>query len=158
MSILKITTHPNANLRKTAKPVDTATILTKDFQKLLADMAETMLIKDGIGLAAPQVGIGQRIIVVNTKHGILAMVNPVLSKLSIGKEWDEEGCLSVPHTFGKVKRHKSVHCEFWNKEAQVQKIEAHGLFARVLQHEIDHLDGILFIDKAKDIIDNTYNL
>jgi peptide deformylase len=151
MSILKILTEPELGLRRRSKELDKQAWQDDNFQTLAADMAETMLVKDGVGLAAPQVGANLRLIVVNTKDGVLPMVNPVLTAKSLAKEWDEEGCLSVPNTFGQVKRHKKIRCQFLTIEGNAKRIEAKGLLARVIQHEIDHLDGILFIDKAKDI-------
>lgn len=158
MSMLKIVINPNPLLRKIAEEVDLKAVGTKDFNKFLDSMMETMLAKDGVGLAAPQVNESIRVIVVNTKNGPLPMINPEIIKKSINKEWDEEGCLSVPHTFGQVKRYRTVICQFVDREGQKKKIEAKGFFARIIQHEIDHLDGILFIDKAKNIISDTYTL
>ncbi|MEI6379237.1 MAG: peptide deformylase [Candidatus Falkowbacteria bacterium] len=158
MPILKIVLNPNPSLREIAAEVSQSEIKNGSLKQTIVDMVETMFAKDGVGLAAPQVSIAKRLIIVNTKQGALAMINPTLSKLSFGQEWDEEGCLSLPHTFGKVKRHKSIRCEFITEQGDKKKIEAKGLLARIIQHEIDHLDGILFIDKAKDITENTYNL
>jgi peptide deformylase len=91
------------------------------------------------------------LIVVNTKNGVLALFNPKITKKSWIKEIAEEGCLSVPFIFGDVRRNKKITCFFSNKEGKKDKINASGMLARVLQHEIDHLDGILFIDKAKNL-------
>ncbi len=151
MSILKILTNPNPVLRRVCQAADEQDVRAGDFQALADDMAETMLTKDGIGLAAPQVGHSVRLIVVNTKDGVLTLINPVITSKSLTKEWDEEGCLSVPNTFGRVKRHKKIRCQFLTVDGKNKRLEARGLLARVIQHEIDHLDGILFIDKAKDI-------
>lgn len=118
---------------------------------LWRDMAQTMKDNDGIGLAAPQIGKTIRLIVVSTNDGPLAMFNPELLKKSLLKEWGEEGCLSIPQTFGDVKRHKSVRCSFIDAEGNKRSIDAKGLLARVIQHEIDHINGVLFIDKAKNI-------
>jgi peptide deformylase len=156
MSILKIIIHPNEILRQTAQAVDLNQLSTNYWQKLIADMIETMIQRDGVGLAAPQIGQSIRLIVVNTKTGPMAMVNPEIYKKSLTKEWDEEGCLSLPHTFGQVKRHKSLRCRFIDEAGQERQIEAKGLLARVIQHEVDHLDGILFIDKAKSITTDNY--
>ena len=123
----------------------------QEYQTLLSDMALTMEKKDGVGLAAPQIGRNIRIIVVVSKNGPVFFINPKLNKKSFFKEWGEEGCLSVPLEFGDVKRHKSVTCEYFNQKGDKKTIVAQGLMARILQHEIDHLDGILFIDKAKNI-------
>lgn len=119
--------------------------------ELCADMARTMTEKDGVGFAAPQIGKNIRLIVVNTKNGPVCMINPELKKKSWRKEWGEEGCLSVPNKFGQVQRHKKVECIFMDTEGKKHEMSCEGLMARVMQHEIDHLNGILFIDKAKKI-------
>jgi peptide deformylase len=110
-----------------------------------------MFTDDGVGLAAPQVGQSIRLITVTTQDGAQAMFNPEITKRSLLKEWGEEGCLSVPNTFGDVKRYKKITCTFIDVQGQKRILPAKGLMARVIQHEIDHLDGILFIDKAKNI-------
>jgi peptide deformylase len=156
MSILKIVTHPNDLLRQVSKEIAKNTLQEAKFGVLINDMTETMLERDGVGLAAPQIGKSIRLIIVNTKTGPMAMINPVIYKKSLSKEWDEEGCLSVPHTFGQVKRHKMIRCRFINEAGQERQIEAKGLLARVIQHEVDHLDGILFIDKARDVTSDSY--
>jgi len=149
--LLDIVTNPNEILRKISADVTPGDLNTKEFKTLFEDMVLTMIQKDGVGLAAPQIGKNIRIIVVNTKNGPIGMANPVLTKKSWSQEWGEEGCLSVPKTFGKVRRHKKVSCTYFNEKGQKKKVVARGFFARILQHEIDHLDAILFIDKAKDI-------
>jgi peptide deformylase len=149
--ILDIITNPNPKLRIKSKEIDINSIKSKDFINFCVDMEKTMIEKDGVGLAAPQVNNNSRIIIVNSKDGIMCMINPEIKKKSLLKEWDEEGCLSVPNVFGKVKRHKSIKCTYLNKEGNRNNLNAKGLLARVVQHEIDHLDGILFIDKAKNI-------
>ena len=149
--LLDIVTNPNPGLRKKSQEVEVSTIKDPKTQRLCQDMARTMLEKDGVGLAGPQVGQNKRIIVVNTKEGPVCMFNPKLIKKSWRKEWGEEGCLSVPDTFGKVLRHKKALCVFVDKDCQTKSISCEGLMARIMQHEIDHLDGVLFIDKAKDI-------
>ncbi len=149
--ILKIVTHPDPILRKKSKEIDLERLKNKDFQKLCDDMILTMKEKDGVGLAAPQIGKNIRIIVVSTKEGPVCAINPTITKKSLLKEWDEEGCLSVPDTFGKVRRHKNVICCFVDREGNKRSIDAKGFMARIFQHEIDHLNGTLFIDKAKNI-------
>lgn len=153
MKLLPITKNPDPLLRKKSVKINPKEITTEKFQELLLDMTKTMKEKDGIGLAAPQIGKNIRLIVINTKDGVICMVNPKITKKSLRKEWDEEGCLSVPGTFGQVKRCKKITCKYLDKKGKEQTIEGEGLLARVLQHEIDHLDGILFIDKAKDLHD-----
>ena len=149
--ILKITINPNPILRKVSEEISPEEIGSKKINELCLNMAETMVKKDGVGLAAPQVGKNIRAVVVNTKDGPVFMVNPKIKNKSLTKEWGEEGCLSVPGVFGQVKRHKSQICVFYDIKGKKNQMKAKGLLARVIQHEIDHLDGILFIDKAKDI-------
>lgn len=149
--ILPIFTNPDPILREKATEIKPEEIQTDEMQSLCFNMSETMAERDGVGLAAPQVGKSVRMIVVNTKNGSLCMINPKITKQSWGKEWDTEGCISLPGIYGDVKRHKKVTCEYLDKKGKKQKIEANGLMARVIQHETDHLDGILFIDKAKRI-------
>ncbi|MEA3464165.1 MAG: peptide deformylase [Patescibacteria group bacterium] len=145
--LLPIIINPNPILRK--KSVEIKQIQAKQFQQLCLDMGRTMEEKDGVGLAAPQIGKNIRLIVINTKDGHVCMINPKITKKSWAKEWGEEGCLSIPNVFGQVKRHKKINCEYLDKNGKEIKIIAQGLMARVIQHEIDHLDGILFIDKTK---------
>ena len=83
------------------------------------------------------------------------MINPKILKKSLFKEWDEEGCLSVPGFFGQVKRHKKITLEYLDANGKLQRLDAEGFFARIIQHEIDHLNGILFTDKAKDLREET---
>ena len=148
--LLPLVINPNGILRKIAEPVKLEAIL--ELKELAEDMAETMIKEDGVGLAAPQIGKSIRLITINTKdQGPVAMFNPEISKLSLLKEWGEEGCLSLPKIFGDVKRHKKLRCTFIDTEAKTRTIEASGFMARIIQHEVDHLNGILFTDKAKNI-------
>jgi len=147
--MLKIVTHPNEILRQKAKKIDLNEIKSKKMQDLIEQMAQTMLEKDGIGLAAPQIGKSIRIIIVNTKQGPLVMINPKITHSSWRKAIDEEGCLSVPNIYGDVKRPYSIKVKFFTDKAEPLKIKAKGLFARVIQHEIDHLNGVLFIDRTE---------
>jgi len=149
--MLNITTNPNPILRKKSAKIADQEIKSPAFQKLCVDMIKTMKKNDGVGLAAPQIGLNIRLICIQTKGGPVCMVNPVITKRSWAKEWEDEGCLSVPEFFGEVKRHKAVTCSFTDIKGKPQKTQAKGLMARVIQHETDHLDGILFIDKAKNI-------
>lgn len=122
-----------------------------EFKQLLKDMTLTMLEKDGVGLAAPQIGKTIKLAIIKTKDGPIAFINPEIIKKSWAKEWGEEGCLSVPNVFGLVRRHKKISCRYQDKQGKKKVIETKGIMARILQHEIDHLEGILFIDKAKEI-------
>lgn len=116
--ILPVITMPDPQLRKRSRPLDTAGLKTADFTVLCRDMAATMLKKDGIGLAAPQIGKNIRLVVINSKSGPFFFVNPKLKKKSLLKEWGEEGCLSVPGVFGRVKRHKTVVCEYLDEKME----------------------------------------
>jgi len=144
--IRRLVINPDSRLRRTAQIVDLAIINDKKFQELMADMAKTMLAKDGVGLAAPQVGRNWRLIVINTDEGIWPMINPTLSDISRATIVEEEGCLSVPNVFGPVRRAKEVTCHYYNEFGREKQLLAKGALARIIQHEIDHLDGVLFID------------
>ncbi len=149
--ILNIIINPNPILRRKSKPFASAEIKSRHWQDFARNLAKTMVAKDGVGLAAPQVGKNKRLIAVNTKEGVMVMFNPRLKKKSWRQEWGSEGCLSVPGVFGQVKRSRKIICEYQDQSGHKQILTANGLLARVIQHEIDHLDGILFIDKAKEI-------
>jgi peptide deformylase len=148
MAILQILTEDNASdnefLRKVSKPV-------ADFNarlgEILSDMAETMDYADGVGIAAPQVGILWRAVIIRSlKYGIIEMVNPVITKASNEKA-DEEGCLSVIGVRGKVLRPHKVSVKFQDRAGKWNELDLTGMDAVCACHEIDHLDGILFIDK-----------
>ena len=149
--ILPIIKNPSPLLREKSEKIGLEKIKANGLKELCADMIKTMKEKDGVGLAAPQVGKNIRLIAINTKDGPKIMINPKIMNKSWAKEWNEEGCLSVPGVYGKVRRNKKINCVYLDKKGQKTKIQAEGLLAFVIQHETDHLDGILFIDKAKDI-------
>jgi len=151
--ILDIIYHPNPILRQIAQNINEKKIRSKEMQKFILDLEVTMLKKDGAGLAAPQVGINQRMIVIAQKDKKnLVMINPIITRKSWKKEIDNEGCLSVINDkgeiiYGKVERHKNISCQYFDAQGKKKKIQADNHLARVIQHEIDHLDGILFIDR-----------
>ncbi len=149
--LLQIITNPNPILRKRSAEVEPEKIASGDFKALCRDMEKTMVKKDGVGLAAPQIGKNIRVITVNTKDGAVCMINPKITRKSFGKEWGEEGCLSVPGIFGEVERHLKISYNYFDTNGKKIKANAYGFMARVIQHEVDHIDGILFIDKARDI-------
>lgn len=146
MAKLKICVQGNPVLKKKAKSVKK---VTPAHLKLMEDMLETMIAAPGIGLAAPQVGISERIIVVRVEDAVYCLVNPKIIKKS-GKEVCYEGCLSVPGLEAPVERYGEVSVQALDKTGKPVTINADGLLAVVFQHEIDHLDGILFIEKVKD--------
>lgn len=149
--LYKILKHPNAELRKKSQKVLVAEICTEDMTKFLINMSKTMITKDGIGLAAPQIGVLKRIVTITYKGQVLVLINPVLTKKSWLKEVEEEGCLSVPGVYGLVKRHRKLFVTAYNEKGEKIEFQAKGLLARIIQHEVDHLDGILFIDKVLKI-------
>ncbi|MEE9192385.1 MAG: peptide deformylase [Candidatus Aerophobetes bacterium] len=113
--------------------------------RVLSQMAATMYKVQGVGLAAPQIGLDEQLFVVDVGEGLIKLANPLIL-LKDGESVVEEGCLSVPHTMVKVRRASRVMVEGWNENEEEVRIEAEGLLARVIQHEIDHLRGILIID------------
>ena len=140
--ILPIVTEPNPLLRQKAQPLKK---ISKRIRKLAQNMLETMYAADGVGLAGPQVGVGERIIVVDVGNGPLTLINPEIIS-NMGQERDVEGCLSIPGRNGYVTRAAKVKVTGVNLDGRRIELESEGLLARALQHEIDHLEGILFID------------
>jgi len=165
--ILSIVTHPNPKiLQVPCEDINKDFLLSTEIQELIPNMIETMYSAKGVGLAAPQIGKTIRITVINKdtlpriikmntgkidSSKDLVLVNPVWDRTSRKSGWDTEGCLSIPKIFGTVKRYKHIKVDAWNQSSDKISFEASNFFARVIQHEIDHLDGILFIEKGKDI-------
>ncbi len=151
MAKLQIRKLGDDALRKHCRPVDTITprVLT-----LLDDMVETMRAANGVGLAAPQVGILRRIAVVEVEPGeVYELINPKIIAFS-GEQEGEEGCLSVPGQWGTVKRPQHVTVRAMNRHGETVDITGHDLLARCFCHELDHLDGTLYIDKASEMFEN----
>ncbi len=143
MSILDIRVLGDPILRKETVPVAD---ITDDIRKLIADMFETMYASEGIGLAAPQVGRTERIAVVDVDEQRFVLINPEVVERSSGTDKSEEGCLSIPNIYGDITRPFTVTVRALNENGEVGEITASDLLGRCLQHEIDHLDGKLFID------------
>lgn len=122
--------------------------ITPNIVKLIENMLETMYEAEGVGLAAPQIGVSKRVIVIDVGDGPVEMVNPVILERE-GEETEAEGCLSIPGVTGEVVRAAKVRVQGLNRSGELQDIVADGYLARAFQHEIDHLEGILFVDKAK---------
>ncbi|WP_241618803.1 peptide deformylase [Rosenbergiella epipactidis] len=145
MSVLQVLHYPDERLRKVAKPVAQ---VTSDIKQIVDDMFETMYAEEGIGLAATQVDIHQRIIVIDVseeRNERLVLINPeILSKC--GETGIEEGCLSIPEQRALVPRAEKVSVQALNREGEQFELDADGLLAICIQHEIDHLEGKLFID------------
>ncbi len=144
MAVYRIVELGDQVLREKARPVPE---INKNILKLLDNLVDTMYAAKGVGLAAPQIGISKRVIVVDAGEGLLELVNPEIIG-SRGEDVAVEGCLSIPGVAGEVKRAEQVEVKGLDRAGKVIKVRATGLLARALQHEIDHLDGILFIDKV----------
>ena len=152
MSVLKIRTYPDPVLKKKAKPVES---INGDLQTLIDNMVETMYAAPGIGLAATQVGELKRLIVVDVSTReedvpLIVLVNPEIVHTE-GKIVSEEGCLSVPGYVSTIQRAERVFVRGHDRDGKPVEIEATGLLARALQHEIDHLNGTLFVDRLSPI-------
>ena len=160
MALRKIVTLPEPVLRRKAKAV---TKFDKDLQVLIEDMVETMREAPGVGLAAPQIGLAERLIVVEyyeheeeedqeneeeAPKKVWAVLNPEIVKASEEKVVGIEGCLSIPNLVGEVERHAEIQINGLNRHGKPMKIKAKGWLARIFQHEIDHLNGVLFPDRA----------
>ena len=150
MAKLKILKVGDETLRKVSRPVDA---ITPRIIRLLDDMIETMRAADGVGLAAPQVGVLRRIVVIETPdEGLIELINPKIIAFA-GEQESEEGCLSVPGRWGMTKRPMHVTVRALNRKGETVEINGSGLLAKAFCHEIDHLDGKLYIDIAK-MMDN----
>ncbi len=144
MAILKLEKYGSPVLREKALPV---TKVDDEIRELVKNMIETMYAEGGVGLAAPQVGVSKRIIIVDTEEqGIIVLVNPAIIKRE-GETKEEEGCLSVPGIYSPVRRSSTVTVEALDLEGNKVRISQEGSLAVALQHEIDHLEGYLFIDR-----------
>jgi peptide deformylase len=160
MALKEIVTFPDPFLRLKAKPVKK---FDKDLQTLIDDMFETMRAEPGVGLAAPQIGESMRLVVIEyaeepededapePKPKRYVLVNPEITQKSEEMVEGMEGCLSVPGLIGTVDRHEKVTVKALTRHGKPQKVKAEGWMARILQHELDHLDGVLYIDRANEI-------
>lgn len=150
MAIRKIRKLGDEVLRKKAKKV---TVFDERLKQLIEDMAETMKWANGVGLAAPQIGILKRVVVIDVGEGLIELINPEIIAEE-GEVVGIEGCLSIPGVTGEVARPKKVKVRAQNSKGEFIEIEGEDLLARALCHEIDHLDGVLFIDRALRIIED----
>jgi peptide deformylase len=149
MAIRLIVKDPDPVLREVSKPV---TKFTANIHKLLNDMADTMYDANGVGLAAPQIGILKRVIVIDVgdENGLIEMINPELVNKE-GEQFGPEGCLSIPGLSGDVKRAQTVTVKGQDRDGNEIVITGSELLARAFQHEIDHLNGVLFTDLAQSV-------
>jgi peptide deformylase len=159
MAILKVARLGHPVLRLKADPVLPETIGTPGIQQLIDDMLETMADHDGAGLAAPQVHVSQRVVIYGVDSNprypdaeevpLTILVNPMLTPLGEEQEEDWEGCLSVPDLRGKVPRFTRLRVAAWGRDGRPLQFEAEGFHARVVQHECDHLDGRVYLDRMR---------
>ena len=146
--MLEILTYPDSVLRKKADDVET---ITDDYHQLIEEMAEAMYDDDGVGLAAPQIGVSKQVIVVDGGEGFMALFNPEIIKTGDDTDTVEEGCLSLPGIRVQVERPTQITLRVLNVKGETVQLEIEGLMARIFQHEIDHLNGILIIDRVSSI-------
>jgi len=144
MSVYKILTDPNPTLRQKSLPIKN---VNSGVLRVLENMRDTLYAAEGLGLAAPQIGVSKRIIVVDPGDQLYEIINPEIV-FSEGEQTGSEGCLSVPGKVGWLKRAQKVIVKGLNPQGEEFELEAEDLLAKVIQHEVDHLDGILFPDKA----------
>ncbi len=147
MSVLDIRRAGDPVLKEKAKPVAK---ITKTVRSLLDNMVQTMQEADGVGLAAPQVGVLLRVVVIDVGEGLIELINPEIVA-SEGCETGTEGCLSIPGMYGDVERFTAVTVQGIDRHGAPITVQGSGLLARALQHEIDHLEGILFIERAQSV-------
>jgi len=160
MTLRTIVTLPDPVLRRKARPV---TKFDKDLHTLIDDMVETMRDAPGVGLAAPQIGLSERLLVIeyfereedeeieDAPKKVWAVINPEIVKKSEETVMGVEGCLSIPGLLGEVERHTEIHVKALNRHGKPMKIKARGWLARIFQHEIDHLNGVLFPDLTERV-------
>jgi peptide deformylase len=156
MAIREIITLPNPILKRKARKVSD---FGPEFQRLVDDMIETMRQAPGVGLAAPQVDVSQQVIVVeygededeNIPPKLYVVVNPEITRFSSETEVGTEGCLSIPEVVGDVSRPLEITLKGFNRQGRAIKIKASGWLARIFQHEVDHLQGVLFVDRAEKV-------
>lgn len=153
MAVMKILRLGDETLRKKSHPV---TKIDRRTIGLLKDMAETMYAADGCGLAAPQVGILRRIVVIDVGDGLIELINPEITAFE-GEEIGVEGCLSVPGRRGTVKRPTKVVVRALDKKGREIELTAEGFLARAVCHELDHLDGVVYVDKMIEDVTDQYN-
>lgn len=147
MSVYTVLLLPDEILRMKAKPVDK---ITDGVRRVLDNMRDTLYAENGVGLAAPQIGVSKRLVVIDTGDNYMELINPVILKQE-GEQTAVEGCLSIPGMSGLVKRAAVVSVKALDRNGNEFTVDGSGMLARALQHEIDHLNGIVFTDKAIEL-------
>lgn len=150
MAIRRILNETDEILRKTSRPVEK---FDDRLHTLIDDLAETMEEANGVGLAAPQVGVLRRVVTIDVGNGVIEMINPEVIYESAEQIDDAEGCLSSPGEYGMVKRPKKVRAKYFDRHGNLCEIEGEGLLARAICHETDHLNGRLFKDLVSRMLD-----
>lgn len=145
---------PTPTLREPSRTLSREEVLNPEFQKFLDQLIVTMFVENGVGIASPQVGRNIRAVVVAPDGKPECWINPEIIKASSATVDSEEGCLSVPKKYGLVKRHKKITVRAMNRHGRIEEREEKGFAAIVWQHEIDHLDGTLFVDRAEQVVDS----
>ncbi len=146
--MLKVLTYPDPILRRQSEQINA---IDDGLSELFDNMTETMYIADGVGLAAPQIGVSKQLFVVDAGEGPMVFLNPEIIRQDDEQETVEEGCLSLPGIHVDVTRARRIVLRSLDESGRVREIEADGLLARVFQHEIDHLNGVLIIDHASSV-------
>lgn len=142
--ILPLVLHPDERLQSVTRPIEE---ITEEVEELLDSLQETMIAHDGVGLAAPQVGKNLQVAVVEEEDGaVIELINPRIVQAT-GETIDVEGCLSIPHVYGTVSRAQRILVHYYDRDGDEMELEAYDYLARAIQHEIDHLQGILFTEK-----------
>lgn len=155
MAKFSLVTLPDKRLRKSSKSIDEKEIHNPAFQAYCEDLVNAMYRFEGVGLAGVQVGDLRRIAAVQTEGSALIIINPIIRSASRKKDSMEEGCLSVPGHFGSVSRHHKIEVEYTTREGKRVRKKVSGFVARIFQHEIDHMEGGLFIDRADKVYAST---
>ena len=142
--ILPLVLHPDERLQSVTRPIEE---ITEEVEELLDSLQDTMIAHDGVGLAAPQVGKNLQVAVVEEEDGaVIELINPRIVQAT-GETIDVEGCLSIPHVYGTVSRAQRILVHYYDRDGDEMELEAYDFLARAIQHEIDHLQGILFTEK-----------
>lgn len=142
--ILPLVLHPDERLQSVTRPIEE---ITEEVEELLNSLQDTMIAHDGVGLAAPQVGKNLQVAVVEEEDGaVIELINPRIVQAT-GETIDVEGCLSIPHVYGTVSRAQRIVVHYYDRDGDEMELEAYDYLARAIQHEIDHLQGILFTEK-----------